>query len=105
MQVRLYSDEAREASNKTDNYSKNSSGLMVFSNADKDKLAILNYVKGKAGIYLWTNQLNGKKYVGSSVVRRLSSKIFIYKKDSKKSFKQKIGYCDYENINLLYIPL
>nr|YP_009254056.1 hypothetical protein [Hypomyces aurantius]ANC62741.1 hypothetical protein [Hypomyces aurantius] len=61
MTVRLFS------TNKTDDSSKDSSDLMVFSNADKDKLAILDYVKGKAGIYMWTNQLNGKKYVGSSV--------------------------------------
>lgn len=44
---------------------------MVFSNADKDKLAIFNYIKGKAGIYnprrgSLTNKLNAKKYVGSS---------------------------------------
>lgn len=49
--------------------SKNSSGLAVLSDADKDKLSIL---KGKSGIYLWT-KLNHKKYVGSSVAlkRRL----------------------------------
>lgn len=35
--------------------------------ADKDKLGILNYIKGKSGIYMWTNKLNNKKYVGSSV--------------------------------------
>lgn len=61
MTVRLFS------TNKTDDSFQNSSDLMVFSNADKDKLAIIDYVKGKAGIYLWTNRLNGKKYVGSSV--------------------------------------
>lgn len=44
-----------------------SSGLAVFSDADKDKLNILKYVKGKSGIYMWTNKLNGKNYVGSSV--------------------------------------
>lgn len=60
MAVRLFS------TNKTDD-SKDSSDLMVFLNADIDKLAILNYIKGKAGIYMWTNNLNGKKYVGSSV--------------------------------------
>jgi len=43
------------------------SGLAIFSDADKDKLDILKYIKGKSGIYMWTNKLNGKKYVGSSV--------------------------------------
>lgn len=57
--VRLFS------TNKTDD--SKDSGFMVFLNADIDKLAILNYIKGKAGIYMWTNNLNGKKYVGSSV--------------------------------------
>lgn len=42
-------------------------GLAVFSDADKDKLDLLNYVKRKAGIYMWTNKLNGKKYIGSSL--------------------------------------
>jgi len=44
-----------------------STDLAVFSDADKDKLDILKYIKGKAGIYMWTNKLNGKNYVGSSV--------------------------------------
>jgi GIY-YIG catalytic domain len=48
-------------------YSTDSSGLAVFSDADKDKLNILKYVNGKSGIYLWTNKLNDKKYVGSSL--------------------------------------
>ena len=43
------------------------SSLVVFYDADKDKLDILKYIKGKSGIYMWTNKLNGKKYVGSSV--------------------------------------
>jgi hypothetical protein len=41
--------------------------LMVFSDADKDKRDILKYIKGKSGIYMWTNKLNNKKYVGSSI--------------------------------------
>ncbi len=41
-----------------------SSGLAVFSDADIDKLNVLKYVKGKSGIYMWTNKLNGKNYVG-----------------------------------------
>jgi len=32
--------------------STDSSGLVVFSDADKDKLNILKYVKGKSGIYM-----------------------------------------------------
>jgi len=43
------------------------SDLVVFSDADKEKLEILKYIKGKSGIYMWTNKLNGKKYIGSSV--------------------------------------
>jgi hypothetical protein len=46
--VRLFSAQTT----KTDDSSKDSSDLMVFSNADKDKLAILDYIKGKAGIYM-----------------------------------------------------
>lgn len=47
--------------------STSSSDLVVFLDADKDKLDILNHIKGKSGIYMWTNKLNSKKYVGSSV--------------------------------------
>lgn len=49
------------------NYSTNSTSLVVFKDADKYKIDILKFIKGKAGIYMWTNKLNGKKYVGSSV--------------------------------------
>ena len=66
--VRAFSTSKSDGSSSTD-----SSDLAVFSDADKDKLNILKFVKGKSGIYMWTNKLNGKKYVGSSVAltRRL----------------------------------
>lgn len=59
--VRAYSTSRKDDS------STDSCGLAVFSDADLDKLDILKYIKGKAGIYMWTNKLNGKNYVGSSV--------------------------------------
>jgi hypothetical protein len=39
----------------------------VYKDADKDKLRIVSENKGKAGVYRWTNLLNGKFYIGSSV--------------------------------------
>lgn len=45
--VRTYS-----TSKNIDSSSEGSSDLVVFSVADKDKLHILNYVKGKSGIYM-----------------------------------------------------
>lgn len=64
--VRAYSTSRKDGSSSTDSF-----GLTVFSDADKDKLDILKFIKGKAGIYMWNNKLNGKKYVGGSVdVRR-----------------------------------
>lgn len=64
--VRLFSNTSFAGLNETNDF-RDSTVFMVFSDADRDKLAILNYIKGKAGIYMWTNNLNGKKYVGSSV--------------------------------------
>lgn len=48
-------------------YSLPCSESLHFFNADTDKLKILKASKGKSGIYMWTNKLNGKKYIGSSV--------------------------------------
>jgi len=69
--VRALSTSKCDGSSSTD-----STGLAVFSDADIDKLNILKYVKGKSGIYMWTNKLNGKKYVGSSVA--VSRRLFKY---------------------------
>nr|YP_009577904.1 GIY-YIG endonuclease [Cordyceps cicadae]QBG64891.1 GIY-YIG endonuclease [Cordyceps cicadae] len=64
MGIRLFSSaaSANEGSNKP-----LSKDFKLFLNADIDKLDILEYIKNKSGIYMWTNKLNGKKYVGSSV--------------------------------------
>lgn len=59
----MFSTSKGDDSSSTDD----STGLPVFYDADKDKLNILKNIKGKSGIYMWTNKLNGKKYVGSSV--------------------------------------
>ena len=39
--------------------------VKVYANADIQKLEILNENRGKSGIYLFTNLINGKRYVGS----------------------------------------
>lgn len=38
-----------------------------YANADTQKLGVLKDNKGKVGVYLWINNITGKKYVGSSV--------------------------------------
>ena len=65
--LRLITVRAFSTSKSDDLSSTEYSNLTVFSDADKYKLDILKYVKGKSGIYMWTNKLNDKKYVGSSV--------------------------------------
>lgn len=39
----------------------------IYLNANKSKSEILQENRGKSGVYRWTNLLNGKSYVGSSV--------------------------------------
>jgi len=74
-----------------------SSGLAVFSDADIDKLNVLKYVKGKSGIYMWINKLNGKKYVGSSVNlrRRLSDYYNVNRLLNEKSMPINIALLKY----------
>lgn len=50
--------------------------FMIYSNADSDKLQILNENRNKAGIYLWTHLGDNKKYVGSAF--NLSSRFYSY---------------------------
>ena len=40
--------------------------IKIYSNVEADKAKIIQENKNKAGIYIWTNKINGKRYVGSS---------------------------------------
>jgi hypothetical protein len=42
-------------------------GSIYYANADAEKLKILADNKDKVGIYMLTNKINGKRYIGSSV--------------------------------------
>jgi len=41
--------------------------VIIYNNAETDRLQILSDNKNKTGIYLWTNKKSGKNYVGSAV--------------------------------------
>ena len=41
--------------------------LPKYQNAEVDKDKILKENKDKSGIYLWTNTINGKQYIGSAI--------------------------------------
>lgn len=49
---------------------------VVYLNPKAKKATVLKENKGKSGIYLWTNKINGKRYVGSSV--DLSNRLRMY---------------------------
>lgn len=40
---------------------------VVYNNPKLEKAQILKENKGKSGIYLWTNKINSKRYVGSAL--------------------------------------
>ena len=42
-------------------------GPVKYVNADVEKLRILTENRDKSGVYMWTNLINGKRYIGSSV--------------------------------------
>lgn len=41
--------------------------FIVYTNPKNEKAIILKENKGKSGVYQWTNKINGKRYIGSSV--------------------------------------
>ncbi len=58
-------------SNQTRFYSTNRKAKKVYNNADIEKELIISNNNGKAGIYMFKNLVNKKRYVGSSVnIRR-----------------------------------
>lgn len=83
------------------------SGLAIFFDADKDKLDILKYIKGKSGIYMWTNKLNGKKYVGSSVDlrRRILEYYNVNRMLNEKSMPINVALLKYGYTNFSYTIL
>ena len=50
--------------------------IVSYSDADAFKLNIIKEIKGKAGIYRWINNVNGKSYIGSSTA--LSKRLYKY---------------------------
>jgi len=41
--------------------------LVLYANADKDKVIAINNNRKKSGIYKWTHRESGKYYIGSSI--------------------------------------
>ncbi len=41
--------------------------ILAYSDPESEKATILTQNRGKSGIYMWKNKVNGKTYVGSSV--------------------------------------
>ena len=87
--------------------SASSPGLAIFSDADKDKLDILKSIKGKSGIYMWTNKLNGKKYVGSSLDlrRRLLEYYNVNRMLNEKSMPINVALLKYGYTNFSFTIL
>src|SRR5712672_2452711 len=50
--------------------------VVIYANADEDKLNILAYNRQKIGVYRWINKINGNAYIGSSV--NISVRMYTY---------------------------
>jgi hypothetical protein len=50
--------------------------VMIYTNADTDKVKFLADNLNKSGVYRWTNKTNGKTYIGSSV--NLTRRFYTY---------------------------
>lgn len=49
---------------------------VCYDNAELAKSQIISDNRGRAGVYRWTNKLNGKSYIGSSI--NLSNRFSVY---------------------------
>lgn len=53
--------------------------VVIYEDADTDKVQILADNRKKVGVYLWVNNVSGNKYVGSSV--SLSVRMYVIAKN------------------------
>jgi formate hydrogenlyase subunit 3/multisubunit Na+/H+ antiporter MnhD subunit len=60
--------------------------IKTYSNAETDKDKILSEQKNQSGIYMWTNIINAKQYIGSAI--DLSNRFSFYY--SKKAFENSL---------------
>lgn len=56
------------------------SPIFIYNELNLEKPSVLTENKGKSGVYFWTNKVNGKMYIGSSVdlAKRLKNYFYIY---------------------------
>ena len=67
--------------------------IKSYSNAEADKAQILSENQNKSAIYMWTNLINGKRYIGSAgnLTKRLTNYFSIsYLEDQSKRYNSKI---------------
>lgn len=50
--------------------------IIIYNDADKDKITIFNDNRNKSGVYRWVNKINGNTYIGSSI--NLSVRFYSY---------------------------
>ena len=77
--------------------------VIKYDNADIQKLQAIKENKGKSGVYRWTNKVNGKSYVGSSInlVKRFTNYYsFNYISKSKMSISKALIKYGYSNFTL-----
>lgn len=58
------------------NYSSKANSIIKYFDTDKDKIKIFADNRNKSGVYLWTNKINNKIYIGSST--NLSVRFYSY---------------------------